>query len=339
MAIGSAGDLFPMLKVALALRERGHRISFLGPEQHRPYVEPAGLRFYGVAVDEAVLDDPRLWDARHGFGVVWRATRGAAAALLDFVDALPTGEACVLLVHPLALPEADLCRAARPDIRIAAVYLAPSNLPTVHDPADARPRAGAALGAAARAPLAVATDRPPADRSGGAARRESRRRLRGLPPVRGALPTCSRCPTCRWPCSRHGSRRPSRTGRKPLLRRRFPPVRPGPGNAVFGRAGGLSGGRRSAVVFTPGTGNRQAARIFRAALTAVARLGRRAIFLTPHAISCRPTCRPSVLWQRLCAAARLAAATCAALVHHGGIGTTAEASAQRHSPARGTLRA
>src|SRR5450830_2181185 len=78
MAIGSAGDLFPMLKLALALRARGQRVSLLGPEQHRPFVEGAGLAFRGVPVDEAVLDDPRLWDPRHGFGVVWRATRGAA---------------------------------------------------------------------------------------------------------------------------------------------------------------------------------------------------------------------------------------------------------------------
>src|SRR5690606_30212233 len=43
-------------------------------------------------------------------------------------------ERIVLLAHPLALPEADLCRAGRPGLKVAAAYLAPSNLPTVHDP-------------------------------------------------------------------------------------------------------------------------------------------------------------------------------------------------------------
>src|SRR5206468_2618186 len=30
--------------------------------------------------------------------------------------------------------EADLCRARRPDLKVAAAYLAPANLPSVHDP-------------------------------------------------------------------------------------------------------------------------------------------------------------------------------------------------------------
>jgi rhamnosyltransferase subunit B len=49
-----------------------------------------------------------------GFGVVWRATRPAMARIVPFVDALPHDESVVLLVHPLALPEADLCRASVP---------------------------------------------------------------------------------------------------------------------------------------------------------------------------------------------------------------------------------
>ena len=31
VTIGSAGDLFPFLALALGLRARGHRVSFLGP--------------------------------------------------------------------------------------------------------------------------------------------------------------------------------------------------------------------------------------------------------------------------------------------------------------------
>ncbi|MGB9110683.1 MAG: glycosyltransferase, partial [Telluria sp.] len=134
VTIGSAGDLFPFMAMALALRERGHRVSFLAPEQHAPYVAGTGLDFTGLPADPAVLADPDLWHATRGFGVVWRATRPAMAKIVPFVDALPQDEAVLLLVHPLALPEADLCRARRPDLKVAAAYLAPQNLPTVHDP-------------------------------------------------------------------------------------------------------------------------------------------------------------------------------------------------------------
>ena len=323
MAIGSAGDLFPMLKVALALRERGHRISFLGPEQHRPYVEPAGLRFYGVAVDEAVLDDPRLWDARHGFGVVWRATRGAAAALLDFVDALPTGEACVLLVHPLALPEADLCRAARPDIRIAAVYLAPSNLPTIHDPLMLGPvrvprwvplRARRWLWRRVGRQLVDPVVLPGVNRE---------RRLRGMPPVRGALPYLFQVPDLSLALFPAWFAPTQPDWPKPLLRGDFPLFDPAPATPFSPELAAFLADGEAPVVFTPGTGNRQAAAYFRAALAAVVRLGRRAIFLTPHQHQVPPDLPASVLWQAYVPLRALLPDT-AGLVHHGGIGTTAE---------------
>src|SRR5437763_6072516 len=126
--MGSAGDLFPFVAMALALRARGHRVSFLAPRPHAPYVTAAGLDFTGLPVDEAVLHDPDLWHPTRGFAVVWRVSRPAMARITPFVDALPANEPCVLLVHPLALPEADLCRARRPDPRIGAASLAHSDL-------------------------------------------------------------------------------------------------------------------------------------------------------------------------------------------------------------------
>ena len=323
MAIGSAGDLFPMLRVALALRARGQRISFLGPEQHRPYVEQAGLPFFGVAVDETVLDDPKLWHPRHGFGVVWRATRGAAASLLSFVEALPAAEACVLLVHPLALPEADLCRAARPDIRIAAAYLAPSNLPTIHDPLVV-------------GPLKVPRWVPPKARRWLWRRIGTQvmdpvvlpgvngaRRQRGLPPVRHALgylfqvPDLSLALFPTW----FGPTQPDWP--KPLLHSDFALYDPNPEAPFSPELTAFLQQGDAPVVFTPGTGNRQGAAYFRAALRAVTAMRRRAIFLTPHGEQLPPHLPSNVLWQAYVPLRRLLPA-CAALVHHGGIGTTAE---------------
>ncbi|WP_426109998.1 glycosyltransferase [Massilia sp. PWRC2] len=323
MAIGSAGDLFPMLKIALALRTRGHRISFLAPEQHRPYVEQAGLAFHGVAVDEAVLDDPRLWHARHGFGVVWRATRGVAAALLPFVEALPVSEPCVLLVHPLALAEADLCRAARPDIRIAAAFLAPSNLPTVYDPLVMGPltvprwvpRAARRwlwrqLGQRLLDPVVL----PGLNRA---------RRLRGMPPLRNALgylfqvADLSLALFPAW----FGATQPDWP--QPLLHAEFPLYDPDPAAPFSAELVAFLAAGEAPVVVTPGTGNRQAAAVFRAALEALVQQGRRAIFLTPFASQLPADLPASVLWQPYVPLRKLLP-HCAAAIHHGGIGTTAE---------------
>ena len=78
------------------------------------------------------------------------------------------------------------------------------------------------------------------------------------------------------------------------------------------------------LVFTPGTGNRQAGRYFEAAAQAVAQLGLRAIFLTPHREQLPGSLPPSICWQDYVPLKALLPHV-VALVHHGGIGTTAEA--------------
>lgn len=324
MSIGSAGDLFPMLSIALALRARDQRVTVLGPEQHRPYVQGAGLDFHGVAVDEAVLDDPRLWHPRHGTAVVWQATRAVAAALPAFVEALPAAVPCVLVVHPLALAEADLCRAARPDLRIAAVFLAPSNLPTVHDPL--------VLG-----PLTVPRWMPLAARRWlwrriGASivdpavlpHLNDMRRQRGLAPVRHALPylfSVADLSLALFP-SWFGATQPDWP--QPLYHADFPRYDPHPDAPLSAELAAFLAAGDAPVLFTPGTGNRQAAAYFSAALRAIEALGRRAIFLTPFEQQIPARLPGSVLWQAY-VPVRALLPRAAGLVHHGGIGTTAEA--------------
>jgi len=75
---GSAGDVFPMLGLALALRGRGHDVTFAT----NPYFEePArrhGLPFEPLGTAEqflAVVRDPGLWKPRTGFRVVFEGQR------------------------------------------------------------------------------------------------------------------------------------------------------------------------------------------------------------------------------------------------------------------------
>lgn len=324
VSIGSAGDLFPMLAMALALRDAGHKVSFLAPGQFQEQVAPTGLAFHALAVDEAVLDDPGLWDARKGFGVVWRATRAAAAQLPAFVDTLPASEPCVLLVHPLVLPEADLCRAARPDIRIACACLAPSNLPTVHDPLTLGPlrippwmpfivrrwlwrRAGASL----IDPVALPGI-------------NDARRQRGLPAVRSLLTWMFTVPDLTIALFPEWYARTQPDWPRPLLHAGFPLYDPDPGRAIDPELARFLDAGHAPIAFTPGTGNRQAAQFFASALTAAHKLGRRALFLTPHRDQLPSALPAGVLWRDYVPLAALLPRV-AALVHHGGIGTTAEA--------------
>lgn len=135
--LGSAGDMYPFLSLATALRGRGHRVTFLGPLVHAHLARQAGLDFHALGTRErhlSAIEDPDLWHPRKGFGVVWRAVHDTPEHLRAFVDTLPAAQPCVLLAHPLVLPAAALVRAMRDHVRIVGAYLAPANLRTCHDP-------------------------------------------------------------------------------------------------------------------------------------------------------------------------------------------------------------
>jgi len=78
------------------------------------------------------------------------------------------------------------------------------------------------------------------------------------------------------------------------------------------------------IVFTPGTGHQHAARYFNTALKALKRLGRRGLFITPHAAQLPDSLPSSVMWQAHVPFASLLPRA-AVVVHHGGIGITADA--------------
>lgn len=312
------------MAMALALRDAGHRVSFLAPVQHAPFVEGSGLDFTGLPADEAVLHDPDLWHPTRGFGVVWRATRPGMARILPFVDALPQDERVVLLVHPLALPEADLCRATRPGVKVAAAYLAPQNLPTVHDPLLVGPwRVPSWVPFAARRALwrwgAHSFVDPVALPEVNAARA-----ARGRPPMASLLtdlfgladlsvtlfPEWFAPTQPDWP--------------RPIFRAGFPLFDPKPDASLSPALTAFLAAGPAPVAFTHGTGNTQAAAYFLAAKDAVVRLGLRAIFLSAHRDQVPAGLPPSILWQEYVPLRRLLPSL-AALAHHGGIGTTAEA--------------
>ena len=324
VTIGSAGDLFPFMRLALALREAGHRISFLGPVQHEPFVRAAELPFHGLPADPKVLDHPDLWHPTRGFGVVWEATRPAMAAVPAFMAALPFDENCIRLVHPLALPEAELCRGARPGLRIAAAFLAPSNLPTVHDPLMLGPwRVPRWVPHAVRRrlwrTLAARFVDPIALPDVNAARSTA-----GLAPVHSLLDTIVAIPDLSIVLFPHWFAPTQPDWPRPLARAGFPLFDPGPHAALPGELRRFLGQGGRPLVFTPGTGNRQARSYFEHAIAASTLLGERALLLTPHRDQLPANLPRHVLWQEY-VPLRALLPQVAVLVHHGGIGTTAEA--------------
>ncbi len=72
-AIGSSGDVHPVLGLGRALRARGHRVTVATNEFFAEQVAANGLGFAQLgtrAEAEALMSDPRLWHPRRGFGSI-----------------------------------------------------------------------------------------------------------------------------------------------------------------------------------------------------------------------------------------------------------------------------
>lgn len=74
-AIGSAGDVHPVVALGIALQARGHRATMLTNPLFQPIIEQQGLGFLPVGTLEdarEAIADPNLWHPRKGFEVVAR---------------------------------------------------------------------------------------------------------------------------------------------------------------------------------------------------------------------------------------------------------------------------
>jgi rhamnosyltransferase subunit B len=327
VAIGTAGDLYPFLRIARALMARGQRVTLLGVDTHAAAVAAAGVPFRGLGTDaqyRATLEHPDVWHPRKGFGVLWAGMRDSLDALPDFVATLPAGEPLAMLAHPLALPGAALARTRRPDMRIVAAWLAPANLRTLHDPLTIGPvRIPRWMPLAWRRWLWRRVDAGLIDRVAVPDINAAHARY-GLAPVHHVVdhlqgvadahmtlfPPWFAATPPDWP--------------RPLSEGVFARYDPHAESALPAELEGFLDAGDAPVVFTPGSGNRQAQRWLQRALEAARRVGRRAVLLTPHRAQVPRTLPADVLWLPY-VPLRALLPRVAALVHHGGIGTTAEA--------------
>jgi rhamnosyltransferase subunit B len=75
VALGSAGDVHPMVGLGLGLQRRGHRVLFVGPMVFRSLAERVGLEFAGLGTEEEFFEairNPDLWHPFRAFPLVAR---------------------------------------------------------------------------------------------------------------------------------------------------------------------------------------------------------------------------------------------------------------------------
>lgn len=78
-AIGSAGDVHPFIGIGRTLAARGHRITFCASAAFAPVIERCGFKFLPLGTTEeyrAVMADPALWNPRTSLPTLWKTVAG-----------------------------------------------------------------------------------------------------------------------------------------------------------------------------------------------------------------------------------------------------------------------
>ncbi|TWT86271.1 MurG-like transferase [Pseudobythopirellula maris] len=323
-ALGSYGDVYPVIKLGAALAERGHRVKLLANPYFAEPIERAGLELVPVSTPEAyerLTHDRRLWHPLLGLRVIFRWA--ATEAMPDIYQALERlhepGET-VIGAHPLDFAS-----------RVAAEAL------------------GANVTSIVYAPMTVWSDDSPPRLPGGLAGLGWPRWWNRMMLTVGELLVERRSITGRI----NAFRAQKGLGR---IGRVYPDWAFGTGHTLclypewfgptpidlpgeFDTSGFPLGGEPDApldagleaflqagdapIVFTPGTANRAGRAFFAAALDACRRLGARGVLLTKYPEQLPDPLPDYAHWASLAPLGPLLSRS-AAFVHHGGIGSSAQ---------------
>jgi rhamnosyltransferase subunit B len=322
-AVGSAGDVLPFVAIGQVLRARGHAVTLAAAEGFRGRVEAAGIEFVTAMAQaevDAVLRDADVWKPQRGFAALWGHLGKTLPSNFALLDGLARPDT-VLVASTLSMA-ARLVQETR-GLPLASVHLAPSVFFSATDPAVRGGVAGLrALPAwAVRGVLGLVEDRlldpliaadlDPARASLGLprVRRVMSRWLHSPDLVVCAFPAWFAPPQADWPA------RSVCTG--------FPRLDT-PSGSVLSPALEAFLHDRAALAFTPGTSMAHGRGFFARALAASRALGRRAVFVTPYRDQL-PVDLPAFVHHEAEVPFDLLAPRVAAFVHHGGIGTCAQA--------------
>ena len=323
--VGSHGDVHPLVGLGLALRSRGHRVTFVVGDYFKPLIRGLGFATVGVmnASDfQAAMRDPDLWHPSRGFHAVARMMPEAARAIYGRIVELNEPGETVVVGATLAFG----ARLAQEKLGVptATVHLQPgtlhSNFQTpIYGGVDTNglPRwARRAFFKFVYARMVNPHFLPGLN----AFRAEL-----GLPPARDVLRTWLHSPelTLGFFPSWFGPPQPDwpaidLVGFPLYDERDATPI--GPDLAAFLDAG------PPPIAFTPGSANLFGRAFFEAAAAACVRLGRRGLLLTRFPEQVPPDLPDGVIHVDYAPFSQLLPRV-AALVHHGGVGTAAQAMA------------
>lgn len=133
--IGSLGDLHPKMAIALELRKRGHDVAFATHKEYQSKIEALGFEFHRLRPDNTALSDPqemaRMMDLQKGTEYVIR--QWVCPSLRDtYTDLMNCAKNADLIIAGEGVLAARLV-AEKLGIRWAFTVLQPLSFLSVHD--------------------------------------------------------------------------------------------------------------------------------------------------------------------------------------------------------------
>jgi UDP:flavonoid glycosyltransferase YjiC (YdhE family) len=324
-ALGSHGDVHPFLALGQTLRRRGHDVRIIAPAMYETLANSIGLQFVPVGTVEFFerhVSRPEIWRPVRGFQVLAQSVAELIEPYYQAIVRNHQGGATVLVMSSLVLAG----RVAQDALGIPAVsvHLSPAILRSLQSPAKTPP-----LPASARLPgwwnrmVYRAVDALVMDRALAGPLNDFRRSL-GLGPVRRIFDAWVHSPDRviglfpDWfaPAPRDWPRQTVLTG--------FPLYDESDVVGVDPAIENFLKDGPAPIAFTPGSAMRHGARFFAEAVRTCGILGCRGVLLSRHAQHVPANLPAEIRHVDYVPFSRLLPG-CAALVHHGGIGTAAQA--------------
>lgn len=325
VAVGSHGDVLPLIATGSALLRRGHSVTLAGPAPFAAMAARANLPFFALGTEEGyrrAASEPGLWRPWRGAAAMFRHVSALTEPTYRWLaENVRPGET-IVLASTLALGARvaqdklglDLVTAHLMPLLVES-RTKPPTLPGLPLPEGLPPRLRHWIGRGADRLVIDPAALPPLN---------AFRRQLGLPPVHRlrhwwnspqrvllAFPEWYAAPQPDWPSQA------VQVG-FPLADRFGDASELDPTVTAFLEAG------TPPLAFTYGSAMVRAQAFFRAALALCTRLGRRGIFLAPQGGQVPDNLPATMLHVPYAPFSRLLP-RCAALVHHGGIGTVAQA--------------
>ncbi len=325
LPVGSAGDVHPHVAIGLELERRGHDVAVLTSAWFEPLLSRVGLPLIPVGTVNdyhRALEHPDLWRAHRALGVIGEAIRRHVPEAARVLRELAGGEPPLLVAHGLAFGARVVHEAL--GLPLVTLHLQPAGFVSAHE--TAVPHVW--LRSINRWPppvkrLLVAAGDRLTDRALTPVVNDLCAEF-GLPPVRNVVREWWHSPRRviglfpDW----YAAMQPDWPPQTRLTG--FPLYDGGDATPLPPELDAWLDAGDPPVIFAPGTANRQARRFFRAGADACRRLGRRGLLLSRFAEQIPEPLPPGVRHAGYAPFGNLLPRA-AAIAHHGGIGTAAQA--------------